>query len=74
MSLLCILFHPIATINNNLFIDKVSGQRVGRFHCFKCNVTYMANSKRSFFRVKLTTTDEQETYTSEEPDYYSESQ
>lgn len=49
--MICVLFHKIKTLNSCLFTDSVSGENVGEYECVKCNKVYMANSKRSFFRV-----------------------
>lgn len=46
----CRLFHPIETISNCDFIDRVTGKSVGKFKCIKCEKTYLANNKRDFFR------------------------
>ncbi len=49
--ILCILFHKIRIINHCLFVDIVSGEKVGQYDCIRCNRVFMANSKRSWFRV-----------------------
>lgn len=48
---ICRLFHHIITIENCKFIDVVDGKKVGQYECSKCNKRFMANSKRSWFRV-----------------------
>lgn len=50
-NIICSLFHHIRTIEECKFIDKVDGKEVGQYECFKCNKKFMANSKRSLFRV-----------------------
>lgn len=50
-TLLCAVFHHIRIIEECKFIDKVDGREVGQFECVKCNKKFMANSKRSLFRV-----------------------
>jgi hypothetical protein len=47
---MCRLFHKIKTLENCSFIDKVSGESVGKFKCKKCDVEYLANRKRGMFR------------------------
>lgn len=49
--LLCAVFHRIRTIDECIFIDKVDGREVGLFECVKCGTKFMANKKRSLFRV-----------------------
>jgi hypothetical protein len=49
-AIMCRLFHPIETLKNCSFIDKVTGESVGEFRCKKCDKKYLANSKRDFFR------------------------
>ena len=49
-AVMCRLFHPIETLENCSFIDKVTGRSVGKFRCKKCNVEYLANGKRDMFR------------------------
>jgi len=48
---LCAVFHHIRTIEECKFIDKVDGGEVGQFECVKCKTKFMANNKRSWFRV-----------------------
>ena len=50
-TLLCAAFHRIRTIEKCIFIDKVDGREVGLFECVKCGTKFMANKKRSLFRV-----------------------
>lgn len=50
-TLLCAVFHRIRTIEKCIFIDKVDGIEVGLFECVKCGTKFMANKKRSLFRV-----------------------
>lgn len=50
--IICALFHPITILYKNYFTDIVSGKNVGKYRCEKCDVTFMANRKRSFWRVK----------------------
>ncbi len=50
-TLLCAVFHHIRTIEECKFIDKVDGKEVGQFECIKCGTKFMANKKRSWFRV-----------------------
>ena len=47
---MCRLFHPIETLENCTFIDKVTGESVGKFRCKKCGAKYLATSKRGMFR------------------------
>jgi hypothetical protein len=47
---MCRLFHPIETLENCSFVDRVSGKSVGKFRCKKCGAEYLANSKRDMFR------------------------
>jgi len=49
-AVMCRLFHPIETLENCSFIDKVTGESVGKFRCKKCNAEYLANGKRDMFR------------------------
>lgn len=49
--LLCAVFHHIIAIEECKFIDKVDGREVGQFECVKCGTKFMANKKRSWFRV-----------------------
>jgi hypothetical protein len=49
-SFMCRFTHNIITLESCSFIDKVSGESVGKFECKKCNVKYLANSKRGIFR------------------------
>jgi hypothetical protein len=51
-TLFCAKFHYIRTIEEIKFIDKVDGRAVGQFECVKCGIKFMANKKRSIFRVK----------------------
>lgn len=48
---MCRLFHHIRTIEECKFIDRVDGREVGQYECCRCNKRFMANSKRSWFRV-----------------------
>ena len=48
---MCRLFHHIRAIENCKFIDRVDGREVGQYECCRCNKRFMANSKRSWFRV-----------------------
>jgi hypothetical protein len=48
---MCRLFHHIRTIEDCKFIDRVDGREVGQYECCRCNKRFMANSKRSWFRV-----------------------
>ena len=48
---ICRLFHHIRTIEECKFIDRVDGREVGQYECCRCNKRFMANSKRSWFRV-----------------------
>jgi hypothetical protein len=50
-TLLCAVFHHIRTIEECKFIDRVDGREVGQYECCRCNKRFMANSKRSCFRV-----------------------
>lgn len=50
---ICRLFHRIETIENGSFIDRVTNESVGRFSCKKCNIEYLANSKRNWFRCLI---------------------
>jgi hypothetical protein len=47
---ICRLFHPIETLANCSFVDRVSGKSVGKFRCKKCGAEYLANNKRDMFR------------------------
>jgi len=49
-AVMCRFFHPIETLENCSFVDKVSGKSVGKFKCKKCDKKYLANSKRDIFR------------------------
>ena len=49
-AVMCRLFHPIETLENCSFIDKVTGESVGKFRCKKCGAEYLANGKRDMFR------------------------
>jgi hypothetical protein len=50
-NVMCRLFHHIRVIEECKFIDKVDGREVGQFECVKCKTKFMANKKRSWFRV-----------------------
>lgn len=52
-TIICTLFHKIDTIDKSHFVDVVTGYSVGKFHCKKCNNTFLAENKRDFFRVKI---------------------
>lgn len=47
----CRIFHNIKTIESCKFIDIVSGRVVGQHECTTCNKRFMANYKRSWYRV-----------------------
>ena len=47
---ICRLFHKIEKLETCCFVDKVSGDIVGKFKCNKCNKKYLANTKRGSFR------------------------
>jgi len=49
----CILFHPIKVITYYHFMDIVSHEPVGKFYCPKCQITFLANKKTSWFRVEI---------------------
>jgi hypothetical protein len=50
-AVMCRLFHHIRTIEECKFIDRVDGREVGQYECCRCNKRFMANSKKSWFRV-----------------------
>lgn len=49
---ICRFFHKIDTIHEVFFIDITNGKYVGKYHCKKCNSTFMAYHKKGLHRLK----------------------